>query len=278
MLLEAGDYVATSIANTLIPRMRRTHERRRIAVFSGPPGIGKSTAIERFRADEDPCVAVVAVPPGPRTGLKPVAALQLAIEALRGLDIHGDSGSRIPASYAEQRSAMFNMVCRWAGIDPYRVRRANDPVEAASLTIVFDEAQNLSREAIEALRFINDAKGGFSPFPLGLIFVGNNEFILKSDRFGQSALSDAVADRALFSEAYAYSDVTDDDLILFLEARGLTAPEALRLTVRYFASRTNRSFRRVSDLLDELMEEAEGAFITATIARIVLHPATPDSS
>ena len=36
-------YIATSISKTIVARMTRTHERRRISVFSGPPGIGKST-------------------------------------------------------------------------------------------------------------------------------------------------------------------------------------------------------------------------------------------
>lgn len=194
---ESSEFVATSIVGHFIPRMRRAHQRGRIGVFSGPPGIGKSTAIERFRAEEEACVTVVSVPPGPRTGLKPVAAVQLAIEALRALDRDRDT-ARIPSSYVEQRAAVFNLVCRWAGLDPYRVRRG-EPVEHAPLTIIFDEAQNLSREAIEVLRFANDLKGGYSPFPLGLIFVGNNEFILKSDGRGQSVLSAAVADRALYT-------------------------------------------------------------------------------
>ncbi len=138
------------------------------------------------------------------------------------------------------------------------------------MTIVFDEAQNLSREAIEVLRFANDLHGGYSPFPIGMIFVGNNEFILKSDQRGQSVLSAAVADRALYNETYAYSDVTDDDLALFVEARGLTDPCALNLVIRHFATRGDRSFRRVADLLDDLSEEAGGESVTAASVRAVL--------
>jgi hypothetical protein len=270
--LEAGDYVATSIVSNLIPRMRRTHQRSRIAIFAGPPGIGKSTAIERFRAEEEACVVVRSVPPGPKTGVKAAAAMQIAIEAIRSFDLRGDIGGRIPTSYVDQRRAMFNLVCGWAGLDPLSIRRGREP-EHAPLTIIFDEAQNLSREAIEALRYVNDLGGGYSPFPIGLIFVGNNEFILKSDGRGQSVLSAAVADRALYSEAYTYGDVTDDDLTLFLEGRGLTDTDALKLVIRHFGARVDRSFRRAADLLDDLTEEAGGGPITANAARNVLLPA-----
>src|SRR5436305_216629 len=58
---EMTDFVATSIARRLIVRMQATHDRRRISVFSGPPGIGKTTAIDRFAATNAGSVAVVKV-------------------------------------------------------------------------------------------------------------------------------------------------------------------------------------------------------------------------
>jgi hypothetical protein len=265
--MSPDDYVSTSITKALLPRMKRTHERRRISVFSGPPGIGKSTTIEQFRADEDPCVGVVAVPPGPNGGIKPVAAMQLAIEALRQA---GADGMHSPASHTAQRRCIFNLVCRWAGIDPHAFRHGGD-AWAPPLTLVFDEAQNLSREAIEALRFLNDSNGGYSPFPLGLVFVGNSEFVLKSNGRAQSVLSAAVSDRILYDVTFIYPDVTDDDLALFLETRGLTDPGALQLFLDHFrARRPDRSFRRATDLLDELADEAAGGPITADTVRSVI--------
>ena len=60
--------------------------------------------------------------------------------------------------------------------------------EPPPLTVIFAEAQNLAREAIEQLRFANDLRGGYSPFPLGLVFVGHREFVLKNDHRGASVL------------------------------------------------------------------------------------------
>jgi hypothetical protein len=268
---EAHGIVATSIVGNLLPRLTRTHRRRRIAVIAGPPGIGKSTAIRLLKEEEQACVAVVSVPPGPAGGLKPMAALHLAIEAVDEL-LGPSYRERAPSAYVELRNRFFGLVCRWAGIPAAEVRRDHlDAEQFPPLTLVFDEAQNLSREAIEMLRFLNDGNGGFSPLPVGLIFVGNNEFILKAERGGPSVLSAAVADRALYIETFAYSDVTNDDLALFFEARGVIDTAALQLVVRHFGSgRTDRSFRRAADLAADLIDEAAGAPITPEIVREVL--------
>lgn len=270
---DASDFIVTSIAGTFLPRLRRTHDRRRISVFAGPPGIGKSTALQHFKADQPWCVAIISVPPGPKGGLKPAAALQLAIEALGQLAT-SSRRERVPSGYIELRARLFSLVCEWAGLPAHEVRRDElEPAQFSPLTLIFDEAQNLSREAIETLRFLNDMTGGFSPLPLGLIFVGNNEFVLKSARGGQSVLSAAVADRALYTETFAYSDVTDDDLALFFEARGITDPTALRLVLGYFGGRLDRSFRRAADLAAELIEEAHNGPVTEKVVRLVLSPA-----
>ena len=54
-------YIATSIARRLIVRMHATHERRRIAVFAGPPGIGKTTAIDALNREIPDGIVVVKV-------------------------------------------------------------------------------------------------------------------------------------------------------------------------------------------------------------------------
>ncbi|HEY3951666.1 ATP-binding protein [Phenylobacterium sp.] len=268
----APELIATSISRTFLPRLRRTHDRRRISVFAGPPGVGKSTSLRVFRAEAPWCIGMVSVPPGPRGGLKPAAVLHLAIEALMDLTRPSTLRDRLPSGFTELRHRLFGLVCEWAGLSTYDARRDGVEVgEFSPLTLIFDEAQNLSPEAIETLRFLNDAAGGFSPLPLGLIFVGNNEFVLKSDRSGHSVLSSAVADRALYTETYSYSDVTDDDLALFFEARGIVDPAALRQVIRYFGGgRADRSFRRAADLAAELLEEAGDGQVTEAVAREIL--------
>ncbi|HEX4196750.1 MAG TPA: ATP-binding protein [Caulobacteraceae bacterium] len=268
MSADDSGYVATSVVSTLLAHMQKSHDRRRIAVFSGPPGIGKSTAIGRFQAAEECKVAVVSVPPGPKGGLKSTAALQLALEAIYEVcpSAHRDT---TPTNYVMLRGRMFGVICEWAGFDGSRKQQRESAEQwSPHYTIIFDEAQNLSPEAIEVLRFLNDATGGYSPFPIGLIFVGNNEFILKSDRRGQSVLSAAVADRALYVETLTYADVRDDDLKLFFEAGGLVDPNALQLVIHHFGTgRADRSFRRAADLLSELNIEADRQPVTAELVR-----------
>lgn len=241
--------------------MRRVHQQRRVGIFAGPPGIGKSTAIRSFRDEFEYCVGAVSVPPAGRGGIGAAAVLQLALDALYDLE---DSAFRdsVLTAHAHLRSRIFNVIANVAGLDPGRLRKRGTPEYAIPLTLVFDEAQNLSRQAIETLRFLNDGDGGYSPFPIGLVFVGNQEFALEESRRGESVLSAAVADRALYVETLSYSDVTDDDLALFIEGRCEIEPGALALLLDAFKRRPSRSFRRVSDLLADLQLEAGESPIT----------------
>jgi hypothetical protein len=257
-------YVSTSLARRLIARMQATHERRRISVFAGPPGIGKTTAIDQFAARTGGGAVVVKVA---RRNARQVLVLQHVLDAIRRLA--GAPQTNFPTSLWDLRNDLFGAICQWAGADPAAARRGQYDVAAfPGLTVVFDEAQNLSREAIEALRYWNDADRCYSPFPLGLLFVGNNEFSLRTDVDGRSTISAAVADRALYVQAFDYADLTDDDLILFLEADGVTDAGALTAILGLFQPPLAiRSLRRVEDLLAELRDTAGGAPITRDIVQ-----------
>lgn len=253
------EFVATSLARRLISRMHVTHERRRISVFAGPPGIGKTTAIEEFAQRQRGQVLIVKIG---RRNARELLFLQHTLEALRILT--DTASAHLPGSIWELRREIFDTLCRWARLDPLSARRGwYAPSAFPLLTIVLDEAQNLSREAIESLRYWNDPDRCYAPFPLGLIFVGNNEFSLASTS-QDSVISAAVADRALYVQTYEYEDVTDDDLRLFIEAQLEIEEAALTLLLRTFKGpRTVRSFRRVSDLMDEICEARPGARVTA---------------
>jgi DNA transposition AAA+ family ATPase len=261
--VETDVFVPTSVARGLIARMRITHERRRISIFSGPPGIGKTTAIDAFRAVNPDSVVVVKVA---RRPAKEVVVLQHALEALRDLTKVTKRG--VPSSIWELRTYIHKELHAWVGspVDSPTAARPN-----TRLTFVFDEAQNLARSAIEVLRFWNDADRCYAPFPVGLVFVGNNEFSLKPDASGESAISSAVADRALHIQALEYDDLTDADIEMFLAARGLDDSGARGAVLRYLrTTRAPRSLRRVEDLLDDLQDIAHGGDISADVVRQAL--------
>jgi hypothetical protein len=143
-----------------------------------------------------------------------------------------------------------------------------DSTRFPRLTIVFDEAQNLSREAIESLRYWNDRDRCYAPFPVGLVFVGNNEFSLAGASAAESVISAAVADRALYLQSFEYDDVADDDLRLFIASKGEFEDGAVAAIVRSFRGpRSPRGFRRLGDLLDDLIELADGTDVTVADAR-----------
>lgn len=261
--MQADAFVPTSVARGLIARMRITHERRRISIFSGPPGIGKTTAIDAFRSIHPDSVVVVKVA---RRPAKEVVVLQHALEALRDLTKVTKRG--VPSSIWELRNYLLKELRTWVGSP----QDASPSIHYdARLTFVFDEAQNLARSAIEVLRYWNDADRCYAPFPIGLVFVGNNEFSLRPDSSGESAISSAVADRALHIQTLEYDDLTDPDIEMFLKARGIDDLNARNAVLRYLrASRSPRSLRRVEDLIDDLRDLADGGDVNADLVREAL--------
>lgn len=254
-----SEFVSTSVARRLITRMQSTHERRRISVFAGPPGIGKTTAIDEFSRRRIREIVVVKVA---RRNAREVLVLQHTLEALRRLV--GSPFEHAPSSVWELRNALFAAACDWAGVEPAYARREQyDPERFGRLSFVFDEAQNLSRDAVEALRYWNDPDRCYAPFPFGLVFVGNNEFSLADASAQQSVISAAVADRALYLQTFEYDDVVDEDLELFINARGEFDAAAVAAIVRSFhGPRSPRSLRRLSDLLDDLVDTVGGATVS----------------
>lgn len=267
---QIGEYAETPMSRGLLMRFERVHRYRSIGVLSGPPGVGKTTAARRFVDGRLHESLHITMPSAGRKGLIPLAASDIILDTIWNIasprwgrpDEPGGRYARLAGSFNQAIRSYFG-IGRDDGPDPSKCR----------LTIIVDEAQNLSREAIELLRYLNDEAAGYSPFAVGLIFLGNNEFALKSGANGQSVITDAVADRALFAEALSYQDLTEEDLRLVLEPQLEIEDAALDLAIRCLMARPNRSFRTAKRFCIEASEEAElsGApIITTTHVAAVL--------
>lgn len=258
--------------------MELTHRKRGICVVAGPWGVGKTTAVDAFASRKpNECIVLKVERGSSRRGASPVATLQQTLEAIRP---HIDRPPRASLSnaYWTLRHMMFNYLTEWA------VRRSPDqlgdaPGQPPLLTFVYDEAQYLSREAIEMLRYWNDGDRTVTPFPVGLVFVGNSEFALEEDASGESPLSGAVRSRALFVEKLEYEDVTDEDLRAFVKSRGSYDEEAISALVAYFAGRrVRRDLRSLMRLDDAIRQRSPRRTITADLVRAELAVAIPVST
>lgn len=258
-------FVETTVVKHMISRMEITHSERGIMVASGPWGIGKTTAIDEFARQHDGSCVVVKVEPGPSSGrgASPSKIMQLAVEALR--ELRGSYSSSQLGRSAWLLRQMINEHLIWHTNDNWQARDT-PPL----FTFIFDEAQYLSRDAIDALRFWNDHDRTATPFPVGLIFVGNNEFALEENLGGESVLSGAVRSRLLFELPLSYAHLTDTDLTLFAQSMGVSDAGALRQFVAYFNQpRAKRDLRQAKRLLSICQGDAPGGKVDADTVRTV---------
>lgn len=260
---------SAEIADTSIYRMMRvileeTHDERGISVLSGPPGIGKTTAIDAFAGDYDgQCLVIKAMANSHSMGMTPVAVMQAIMDGFW-------QQWSIPQYYSLRPSIPhLNRDIRKILTDAY----GSEDVVYGRLTIVFDEAQYLSRAAIDMLRYWNDPDRTTMPFQIGLVFVGNNEFALASSNGGVSILSDAVRDRLLYSEQLSHANLSDDDMAKVAATRGLADLAAVKVILAYLsAARIKRSLRQLDRVIAKCARFADGAPITAQLVNDILNP------
>ena len=261
-----GSFLPTTVMRHLMTRMQRTHDKRRASVFIGPVGIGKSTAIEAFRRANSGSVAAISLPDSGR-GVTGPQALQHLLRALRSLRGLSTTGYITNANLEVQRYVEIEIEHLGSGL-----HRSNDPHMFPHVTVVFDEAQNLTSGALGALRAYNEphyfCRG---TFPIGFVFVGNNRLSLEARDDQNSVIDEAMADRLLYRERLTYEDVERSDLEAFVRAMGVADHGAVAAICEgYFGKfAEQRSFRRVSDFVDEVRDEAMGNPITAETVRTV---------
>lgn len=263
-MVNSAQLIRTSILDRMVERMKRTHWLRRPSVFVGPPGIGKSTAIEAFRAAHPNEVVVVSVM---KRGITGPQALQQLLHALRIKN--GNPATYITNATSQVQQQIAVEIEKVGGGLPRDSRPECFPL----LTIVFDEAQRLTNGAIDALRDYNEphyrCRGAF---PLGMIFVGNNELSLKIASDGTSILDAGMGDRLRYSDRLTYDDVERQDIELYVRSLGIEDDGAVNAIVSAFYGpfADQRSFRRIGDLVEELIDEALDEPITRETVRAVL--------
>lgn len=264
------EYIATSISKAIMLRLDKVHRRRRIGIYAGPPGIGKTVTLERFQAENEGRVAIATLQPGPKGGVGAIMAGQHMLQAIGNVVGHGWGDHHRLSDRLDLTSTIHSAICDWAGIPIHERRRGGSGYDVPPLTLIFDEAQYLSRDAMEYLRFIFDAKTSHTPVKVSMFFIGNAELALAPLETGNNVFSDSFGDRCFEPEVWNYSHVTDDDLRLVADHLCSIEPDAMALIIRYFAARRDRSFRRLTDHLDELTEEAAGQTITTAHVAAVL--------
>ncbi len=259
----ASEPIPTRIFTQMVPRMQRTHERRRASFFVGPPGIGKSTAIAGFAAMNTGDVMVTRITKRGVTGPQALGLLLGALRERAGRDTNYTghaAGALLHNIHVELDKACGNR------------RRDEHPNLFPKLTIVFDEAQRLTNNAIDALRDWNEPHYFCAgPFPIGMIFVGNNELSLDAGRGGTSILDEGMQDRLLFRDRLTYEHVDRSDMEDFARSRGVADDGAVNAIGTAFAGpHTQRSFRRLADFIDLLFDEAGDEPLTRETVRTVL--------
>lgn len=262
---EPSPFVDTTVARLMRSRIALTHEERGITVISGPWGIGKTTAIDAFAAENEFQCAVVKVEPGnTRRGATSGKVLQCVVEELRRMT--GRSmGTHLSNATWTLRHMIFSHLTELFGLS------GDEDDYQPNFTFIFDEAQYLSREAIDLLRYWNDRDRTSTPFPVGLVFVGNNEFAMAETLGGESVLSGAVRSRLLFEVPLAYTHINDTDLTLFAQSRGIEEAAALREFVAYFSQpRVKRDLRTAERLLTMCRRLAGDGPVTQPLVREIL--------
>lgn len=266
---ENSDYVSTSISRAILSRLDRVHRRRKIGIYAGPPGIGKTVTLERFQAENPGRVAIATLLPGPKGGVGAVMAGHLMLKAI-GAVVGGGWGDRAPSGRLDLMSELHHAICGWAEIPVGSQRRGGKVQDVPPLTMVFDEAQYISKDALEFLRHIFDAKTSHTPVKVSMFFIGNAEFSLAPLASGNNVFSDSFGDRCFEPETWSYDHVTDDDLRLVADHLCLIDADGLDFVLSHFSRRRDRSFRRLTELLDELDEESNGQSISRNHVAAVL--------
>ena len=255
--------IPTRIHERLLTRFQRTHDKRRASLFVGPAGLGKTTAIHAFRAQHPSSVIVIPVAKRQTTAQQALHQLQ------RSLSVHtGDADFTSAFSAVRLQQKVRTLLERYCK----PLSKDSSPLSFPLLTVIFDEAQGLTNDALDALRRFNEpfyqCEG---PFPIGLILVGNEELSLEVKTDGSTLLNAGMESRLLYSQRLSYADFDRADVDAYLASLGVEDADARdALTDHFTKGRTPADLRKMPDMVDAVRDEAAGAPITRETVRVHL--------
>lgn len=254
-MAESNTYVRTSLGGVIRTELEFNHLFRRIGIISGPPGIGKTTALGKFRDDRHGEVVIVAVSkPNRDKGHSPSQTIRMLLAALT------DAGHHFSTPNSDALHVMQD-----------QAERALAWWYSERLTIVFDEAQYLSQAAIETLRFWNDNPNKTFPDSVGLVFVGNDEFSMKVNSRGKSTISAAVRSRASRPLIFHRKDLHLDEIRSFIQAQSISDADAINELLAFVkVNEDRRDFRLLGNEIERCRLLAGEVPITREIVRFVL--------
>jgi len=242
------------------------HHENRILVVSGPWGIGKSSAIKEFITQGFYAVVVKCRPASAKKGRSARDVVKHTAEILGDYMGYKPTLDNI-TSMSVLENAVSKMIERWP---PYWEAKNVYFAKPPNLTIIYDEAQYLSRSAIDYLRYWNDVDQTITPFPVSLAFIGNPDFAL-DDSYGESVISGALESRADPAFKLNYGYVLDDDLKRFIHSRNIVDPKIVNSLIAYCSQHPKgRDLRQLDRKIFRILQRADGGEVTPEIVNSII--------
>jgi DNA transposition AAA+ family ATPase len=180
-LHQAGDYVPTSISQSVYDTIRICHLKGGLAIECGDAGIGKTKAAQKYLEDYPNTAIYVTVNP---CLVSITAFLKLLCRRLK-----------VPMGRKDDM---------WLEID--------EQLQGGKKVLIIDEAQHLPIKTIESIRAFFDSNPD-----LGIIMIGNVETVINRSRRGKESFAQ-IKNRTKLTEIRHTTHITKADMRLLFPA------------------------------------------------------------
>lgn len=236
----ADDWVALAISGRLIGMFENAHEVNGALALTGPPGLGKSrSAAEFLRRNPKVAASVYLTPGSERSWSKMRRSLTKAARALGAVRPHvGDAVSGKDAAHALASAVRAK---RSSSGGAFRGEQAG----MEGPTFVIDDAQRLTDRILRKVLALNDM---IRPERAGVILLGTPDLAERLDAIRQSLPAHACS---VALHRLTAADLTPDDMLRFLQARGVDDPSVQLAVVHRLKREGAWSLRAIDRLIRE---------------------------